>query len=229
MFKRALTLVCCTLLVAIFSVRADEWNKKTVVTFSGPVELPGIVLPPGTYVFKLLDSAADRHIVQVFNKDETKIYTTILAIPNYRLEPTGDTVLRFTERPRNAPEALRAWFYPGDNFGQEFVYPKARAVNLAAEVKAPVLAAPVTPETKPEELAKAPVETVAPPEVEEPAPPPVAAKPTPAVEPEGVPPPALEPTPAPVAELPKTASPMPLVALLGMTSLALVLLLKRLS
>lgn len=98
MFKRALTLICCTLLFAVFSVRADQWNKKTVVTFNRPVELPGIVLPAGKYVFKLLDSSSDRHIVQVFNADESKIFATILAIPNYRLEPTGDTVLRFAER-----------------------------------------------------------------------------------------------------------------------------------
>lgn len=226
MFKRALTLVCCTLLFAIFYVRADEWSKRTVVTFSAPVELPGIVLPAGTYVFKLLDSVSNRHIVQVFNENETKLYTTILAIPNYRLEPTGETVMHFAERPKGTPTALRGWFYPGDNFGQEFVYPKTRAVNLAAEVKAPVLAAPVTPETKPEELVQAPVETVAPPE-EAPAPPPVIEKPAPAVEAEPLPVPA--PAPAPAPELPKTASELPLVALLGVTSLTLALLLKRLS
>ncbi len=102
----------------------------------------------------------------MFNEDESKIFATILAIPNYRLEPTGDTVLRFEERSIGTPEALRAWFYPGDNFGQEFVYPKSRAMNIAAETKAPVLAAEMTPEEKPEELVQAPVETVAPPNEE---------------------------------------------------------------
>src|SRR6476660_8176704 len=70
---------------------AQSWNKKTVVTFSAPVEIPGVgaqVLPAGTYVFKLLDSQSDRHIVQVFNEDESHIYATILAIPNWRLQPT---------------------------------------------------------------------------------------------------------------------------------------------
>src|ERR1051326_3848211 len=73
---------------------AQSWNKRTVVTFSGPVEIPGVgaqVLPAGTYVFKLLDSQSDRHIVQVFNKNETHIYATILAIPNWRLQPTDKT------------------------------------------------------------------------------------------------------------------------------------------
>src|ERR1700727_2050141 len=79
------------------TVKADEWNNKTVITFSGPVEIPGVhmkgwaVLPAGTYVFKILDSQSDRHIVQIFNKEETTIYATILAIPNYRLKATNKT------------------------------------------------------------------------------------------------------------------------------------------
>ena len=137
--------------------------------------------------------------------------------------------MRFTERPSDTPEALRAWFYPGDSFGQEFVYPKSRAVNLAAEVQVPVLAAPLTPETKTEELAKAPVETVTPPAIETAAAP-TEAKETPAKETPAV---ATEPVPAPVApappELPKTASPLPLIALFGAISLTFALLLKRIA
>jgi hypothetical protein len=221
MFKRTVTMLCCTLLFAAISARADEWNKKTIMTFSQPVELPGVVLPAGTYVFKLLDSMSDRHIVQVFDKDETRIYATILALPNYRLTPTEQTVVRFTERPRNAPEAVKAWFFPGDNFGQEFVYPKGRALNLAEETKEPVLAAAITPEERPAELMKAPVETVEPPKpaaeteqawaeipVVTPEPPPVEA-----------PPPA--PAPAPEPELPATGSDLPLIAVLGGLSLGL--------
>jgi hypothetical protein len=115
------------------------------MTFSGPVEIPGVhlkgwgVLPAGTYVFKILDSQTDRHIVQIFNADETQIYATILAIPNYRLKVTGKTVVTFRERPAGQPEALRAWFYPGENYGEEFVYPKAKAVELARETKQVVL------------------------------------------------------------------------------------------
>src|SRR5581483_3864751 len=85
----------------------------------------------------------DRHIVQIFNKDETLIYATILAIPNYRLRATDKTVVTFRERPAGEPEALRAWFYPGRNWGEEFVYPKARAVVLAKETQTPVLFTPV--------------------------------------------------------------------------------------
>src|ERR1035438_6720429 len=145
---KAATTVCCIALTAVAltpGVRADDWNRKTTMTFSGPVEIPGVhlkgwaVLPAGTYVFKILDSQADRHIVQIFNQDETMIYATILAIPNYRLKVTNKTVVTFTERPAGEPEALRAWFYPGRNWGEEFVYPKARAIVLAKETNTPVL------------------------------------------------------------------------------------------
>jgi hypothetical protein len=118
---------------------ADEWDKKTTVTFSAPVEVPGRVLPVGTYVFKLLDSPSDRHIVQIYDADEKKLYATILAVPDYRLKPTDKPVLRFEERPSGQPEALEAFFYPGDNFGQQFVYPHKRAVELAKRTDHDVL------------------------------------------------------------------------------------------
>jgi hypothetical protein len=169
--------------------------------------------------------------VQVFDADETKIFTTILAIPNYRLDPAERTVLNFAERPRSDVEALRAWFYPGDNFGQEFVYPKARAVTLAQEVKSPVLAAPVTLEETPEELLKAPVEAVEPKPTEEVATEEhrwTAPEPTPVVEPE--PAPVAKPIEAPVpSELPKTAGELPAIALIGVVSLGVAVLLRRVS
>src|SRR5580704_17265299 len=114
------------------SARADEWNKKTILTVNETIQVPNQVLPPGKYVIKLLDSPSNRHIVQIFNEDETHLITTILAIPNYRLEPTGKTQFSFWETPPGQPKALRAWFYPGDNFGQEFAYPKTAAVSFAA-------------------------------------------------------------------------------------------------
>jgi hypothetical protein len=146
---KALPTVFCLALTtgAMFSsvAKADDWNRKTTMTFSGPVEIPGVhlagwgVLPAGTYVFKILNSQTDRHIVQIFNKDETVCYATIMAIPNFRLKVTDKTVVTFRERPAGQPEALRAWFYPGHQWGEEFVYPKAKALSLAAETKTPVL------------------------------------------------------------------------------------------
>jgi len=199
------------------SARADEWNKKTVLTVSEPIQVPNQVLPPGTYVIKLLDSPSDRHIVQIFNKDENHLFTTILAIPNYRIQPTGKTVFTFWETPPGQPKALRAWFYPGDNFGQEFAYPKSAAVQIAAVAHQPV---PTTEAVQAAELPQAEVTQTQPEPVQEaqntppPAPQEVAQAPEPT------------PAPAPAPELPKTASPYPLIGLAGMFSLGLFALIR---
>ena len=121
------------------NAKASQWDQKTVFTFSAPVEIPGQALPAGTYVFRLLDSQGDRHIVQIFNMDETQIYATILAVPDYRLAPTDKTVITFEERPSGTPEAIRAWFYPGENYGNVFVYPKSKAMELAKRTKQMIL------------------------------------------------------------------------------------------
>jgi hypothetical protein len=133
------------LFIGASTASAHFASKKTTVTFNEPVEIPGVsaqVLPAGVYVFRLLDSLSDRHIVQVFNKNESHIYATILAIPNYRLRATDKTVMTFSERAAGDPQAIRAWFYPGDNWGQEFVYPKRRALQLAKLTNLPVLYIP---------------------------------------------------------------------------------------
>jgi LPXTG-motif cell wall-anchored protein len=226
------TLVCLTALCALVVpvATADDLNRKTILTFTGPVEVPGVgaqILPAGTYVFKILDSRSDRHIVQIFSQDETHLFTTILAIPNYRLKATDKTVVTFSERPAGQPEALKAWFYPGRTWGEEFVYAKSRAVELAKETNEPVLATPVEMEAAPlDALDTAPVAAVAP--TGEPVelaqvvePPPVetaAAEPVAAPEPVAVA--AAEPVAAPTAELPKTASSLPLIALIGFLTLS---------
>jgi hypothetical protein len=209
--------------VAAPKATADDWSRETVITFSGPVEVPGVgaqILPAGTYVFKILDSPADRHIVQIFSQDKTHVFTTILAIPNYRLKTTDKTTMTFSERPAGQPEALRAWFYPGHEWGEEFVYSKARALELAKETNQPVLETPVELASAPiETLKTAPVEAVAP--TGEPvalakvvdAPPVAAAAAAPA---------APEPVIMASAEpLPKTASPLPLIGVLGLLALGM--------
>ena len=124
-----------TTCIALSPARADEWDKKTVMTIDHPILVPHKELPAGTYVVKLLNSQADRHIVQIFNADGTHLITTILAINNYRLTPTGKSKFAFWETPAGEPPALRAWFYPGDNFGQEFAYPKDMVAKLSASNK----------------------------------------------------------------------------------------------
>ena len=218
-FRTLLSLFAVTVLSAAVlpSVQADTWNKKTVVTFSQAVEIPGKILPAGTYTFQLLDSLSDRHIVQVFNADGSQIIATILAINDYRLQSTGDTVMKFSERPGDSPEALRAWFYPGDNFGQEFVYPKVRAIQLAETTKFVVPAVAVDLDDN--VIKTVPIFAVTPDQKE--------VEVTTVIQTT----PAVAATPAPVAvketeELPQTGSSMPLIALLGGLSICLALGLK---
>jgi len=203
------------------TVRADEWNKKTIMTVNESIQVPNKVLPPGKYVMKLLDSPSNRHIVQIFNADETHLETTVLAIPNYRLDPTVKTVFTFWETPPGQPKALPAWFYPGHNFGQEFAYPKSEAVSIAAAAHTTV---PTTYAENESQLTTARVGTVNEQGQEQPMPE------QPQQTAQATPPPAPEPTPAPVSEpaatpaptpqsLPHTASPLPLIGLAGLLSL----------
>jgi len=203
------SVLCLTVLcfLATPKAKADEWDQKTTVTFSEPFEVPGVgqhLLPAGTYVFKLMDSPSDRHIVQIFNQDQTHVFTTILAIPNYRLKATDKTVMTFREAPAGQPQSLKAWFYPGREWGDHFVYERPRAIELAKINNETVLSTPAV-------LTDAPVETLKSAQVE-------------AVTPSGetvdtaqV----VQAPPAPVltASLPKTASYLPLVGLLGLLSL----------
>jgi hypothetical protein len=132
--KHLLSLTVLTIagMLGVANVRADQWDKKTTITIDQPLQLPRTTLAPGTYVIKLLNSnTGERHVVQFFDKDETHLITTILAIPNERLAPTGKSVFAFWETPAGKPRALRAWFYPGDNFGQEFLYPQSEADQIA--------------------------------------------------------------------------------------------------
>ena len=153
----------CTGVALLPNVQADSWDKKTQLTLTEPLRVPScctadhtVTLQPGEYVIALVDSLSDRHIVRIFDKDEKNVITTIVAIPNYRLQPTGKTAFAYWEVPAGQPLTLRAWFYPGDNFGQEFAYPKQEAVQIAALVKTPVPA--IAKDTSaPEELKTAPV------------------------------------------------------------------------
>ncbi len=132
--------LCAAILAAcLIPAAADEWNKKTIVMFNAPVEVPGKVLPPGTYVFKLLDSTSNRNIVQIWDKDEKQLYATIMGVPDYSLKTPEKPIIRFEERPSDTPEAVKAWFYPGDNYGVQFVYPHEQAVQLAKRTKQNVL------------------------------------------------------------------------------------------
>jgi LPXTG-motif cell wall-anchored protein len=142
---------------------ANVWNKKTHLTVSQTIEVPGAVLPPGEYVMKLVGSDANRHVVTFMNDDESEVLSTVIALPNRRLKVTGDTQFAWYETPAGQPPALRAWFFPGDNFGQEFVYPDGRAATLARDADRDVLAArDVQKDSDPGALQSAQVTTITP-------------------------------------------------------------------
>ena len=116
--------LCTALLFATLApgARADQWDKKTVVTFNEDVEVPGQVLPAGTYIFRLANNLTDRHIVQIWNADDNHLLATIMTVPYSRFEPENKPVFQFDERPSNSPVALKLWFHPGETTGEEFIY-----------------------------------------------------------------------------------------------------------
>lgn len=221
----------CMSFAVIPTLQADQWDKKTLLTVNEPIQMPScctpdhtVTLQPGEYVLVLVDSLSDRHIVRVFDKDQKNVITTILAIPNYRLQPTGKTVFQYWEVPAGQPKALRAWFYPGDNFGQEFAYHKQTAVQIAAYDKVPVPAIEVDTKVE-EDLKTAPLvvvdETGKTGEL-------ALTKPEPAPQFEQVETAAVQARDRvePADTLPHTASPVPLFGLIGILSLAAFTVLK---
>jgi hypothetical protein len=114
------------------SLKADGWDKKTNLTIDQSIDVQGTVLPPGTYVMKLLNASNDRYTVQIFNARENHLFTTILATPMYRVSVPADTELKFYDVVAGQPSALHTWFFPGDNVGYEFGLGRGTA---AAEAK----------------------------------------------------------------------------------------------
>jgi hypothetical protein len=131
MYMKMVAALFCVALFFSSSATADPRNKKTILTFRESVQLPGVVLAPGTYVFKVPDFNY-RHVVQVFNADESKILATILAISDERQSGTDRTALRLGEGTRDLPEPLLTWFYPQEKTGREFIYSKERVRQIAA-------------------------------------------------------------------------------------------------
>ena len=127
-------------LFAAPSVSAQPTDQRTYFTFSAPFELPGgKTLPAGKYTFRVMDSPSNRHIVQVMSEDGKQMYATVLAIPAERIDPPSDPEIRFMEASANMPPAIRTWWYPGRTIGHEFIYPKEQARRLAARQTEPVL------------------------------------------------------------------------------------------
>jgi len=179
------------------------YDKLAYLTFSAPVQIPGVTLNAGTYRFHLTNPETSRNVLQVLSNDGSIVYAMFHTIPDSRMSLTEDPVVTFRETPAGVPLAVRSLFYGGEYRGYEFVYPKG----------GPIMVAEVAPQP---EITYTPFSAVAEPVLE-----PVV---EPVVEPEPIAEPVPEqvaeflPEPAPV-ELPRTASPLPVIALGGLTSL----------
>jgi len=122
------------------AAHAEEADQSTKITFSQPIEIPGKILPAGTYLFKLADPN-DLDVVRIFNAGGTRLYATLQTITAERPKPTGDTVVVLAEQPEGRPETLLKWFYPGNTSGHELVYSKQEEQQLAQDQKQTVRAA----------------------------------------------------------------------------------------
>jgi len=210
-----LSAIALTLGLAEFRAQADEWDKRTILTVSEPMQIRETLLQPGQYVLKLLNSSSDRHIVQIYNADQTHLINTVMAIPDYRVQVTGRSHFVMWETPEGSAKALKAWFYPGDNFGQEFPYPKQLTVIAQASTSTyvpppPAAPAPVEPTVQPQASAQESPASQQPVEIAQNSPPP---PPTPSAAPE---PPPESPVTSTPAQLPKTASPYPMFGFTGL-------------
>ena len=199
--RKAMILACWTVLAAgVFSVsaRADAWDKKTILTVDQPMQIRDTFLEPGQYVLRLLPSTAERHVVQIFNSDQSHLISTVMAVPAYKVNPSSHTQFTFWETPPGTAKALRAWYYPGDNYGNEFPYPKCpRQLAVAKPPQVAVVQPPPQPAPQPEVVEETVTEVIPEPEPVEPTPEPEAERAAP-------------------VELPKTGSPYPLIGLCGL-------------
>lgn len=224
----ACTFAAAAMLPLTASAQSGLPNQDTFFTFSQPVELPDKTLPAGTYLFVLADGATNRHVVKVMSQDRKTLHATLLAIPNYTLaKPSDEPQVRFMEGPETGPQAVKVWFYPGRTVGHEFIYPRSQAMRLAARTGESVLTtktetvvadnvadqdmtrvdragadAAVAVEAAPAQASAEPVAEPAP----APAPAPRVAR--------------TEPVRTEREDLPSTAGFLPLLALIGLGSLA---------
>jgi hypothetical protein len=212
----AISGIALALGIAQFRAQASETDKKTILTVNEPMQIRETLLEPGRYVLKLGDTNFSRHFVEIFNADETHLINTVMAVPDYSLQLTGNARFVMWETPTGSVKALRAWFYPGDNFGQEFPYPKHLQQIAFAEPAAAFFSPSPAAAPAPQEPAIQPQASVQEPpspqpvEIAQNSPPP---PPAPAAAPES---PQQSPVSTTPAELPKTASPYPMFGFTGL-------------
>jgi hypothetical protein len=165
---KRVTLIATALVVAVFVLATQAWAQETntrersFITFSNTVEMPGVTLPAGTYVFRLADTP-QRNVVQVLNQDESKVLGQWLFVQSTRPQVTDDTVVMFKETAENTKPAVQYWYFPGEKIGKEFVYPKSQAEQIAARTGQKVRTDEgyVTPQNNASNQAAQPSSTVA--------------------------------------------------------------------
>jgi len=124
------------------AAHADEFNQSTTLTFSQPIQIPGQVLPAGSYLFKLVETGSDQHVVQIFSADSNVLRATLLTASAERRNATSDTVVTLAEQEGGRPDALVKWFYPGREIGNEFLYPKRIEKELSQDKQEAIVAKP---------------------------------------------------------------------------------------
>jgi hypothetical protein len=143
--KRLMTSACAAAMLLTLSTtpalaQGQPLDSRTEFTFNQPVELPGVTLPPGTYIFRFVDGTTGRKVMQVQAKDaSSKTFGMFLTINAQRPRPSDDAELRFLETPAGQPAAVKTWWYPGNTIGREFIYPKSQARRLAQATHTTVL------------------------------------------------------------------------------------------
>ena len=192
----------------------ETFDKRTVFTFDRPISVPGVTLPAGDYMFRIVDTATGRKVIQVLSGDGKTPYAMLHSIPDVRAEATEDAAVRFMETAKDQPYAVKAWWYPNERIGYEFIYPKPQAREVAEVTDEPVLTTKeettAIEDTRIAELARVEPAGNETPVIAEP-------EPVAAAEPE----PAAVPAPEPRTELPVTATTIPTFAFFGVLALAL--------
>ncbi len=227
MINKLVRLSLATALVALTTASVADaqtaLNNRTVMTFSQPVEVPGKILPAGTYTFEMHDSGMNRHVIQIMDQGGSKLIALVLAIPTYRAKATEETVVKFAEVAPGQPQAIWQWYYPGQTTGNEMVYSKTRARALATTANVAVTAADDTTyvDARMETMQKADVVSMTPEKIEKPVVYQTVPEPTPA--------PAPVMKAAPRRTLPRTAGTLPLVMFVGAGLIALGLVTRKLT
>jgi hypothetical protein len=137
--------------IAMFAsaAQAQTEDKKTYFTFSGPIAVPGATLPAGRYLFRIADSTTGRRVIQVMSGDQKKSFAMMNTIPDTRREAAKDATVAFYETPKGTPAAVKSWWYPGERDGYQFIFPRTQAIKIAKDTGRPVLTTKTEAATSP--------------------------------------------------------------------------------